>query len=283
MVKEMTDKILVLGATGNVGAPLVKALLAKGETVQAASRSGKPVEGAEGVVFDIADPATFAAAFEGVNRVYLMLPAGYVAAKELLLPVVGAAVSRGAKIVFQSVFGVEADDSIPYRQVEIAIEKSGVPYVILRPNWFADNFHTYWKAGLGHGVIAVPAAEGRSSFIDVRDIATSAAAVLTTDRFDGRAFNLTGPEALGYAEAARILSGVVGKPIVYTPVEDDAFIALLTGAGVPADYAGLLTSIFYPVRQGWTAAPTGDVETLTGTAPRSVETYAADNAAALTA
>jgi uncharacterized protein YbjT (DUF2867 family) len=282
-MEEMTNKILVLGATGNVGTPLVKALLAKGEAVKAASRSGKPVEGAEGVTFDYADPSSVAAAFDGVDRLYLMLPAGYVAAKEMLLPVVEAAVARNVKIVFQSVFGVEADDSIPYRQVEIAIEKSGVPYVILRPNWFADNFHTYWKAGLDHGVIAVPAADGKSSFIDVRDIAASAAAALTTDRFDGRAFNLTGPEALGYADAAEILSGVVGKPVAYKPVEDDAFIALLTGAGVPADYAGLLTSIFYPVRQGWTAAPTGDVETLTGKAPRSVATYAADNAAALTA
>jgi len=279
----MTKKILVLGATGNVGRPLVKALLAKGEAVKAASRSGKPVEGAEGVVFDYADPASFGPAFDGVDRTYVMLPAGYVAAKELLLPVVEVAAARGVKIVFQSVFGVEADDSIPYRQVEIAIEKSGVPYVILRPNWFADNFHTYWKAGVDHGVIAVPAGDGQSSFIDVRDIAESAAAALTTDRFDGRAFNLTGPEALGYADAATILSGVVGKEIAYAPVEDEAFIGILTGAGVPGDYAQLLTSIFYPVRQGWTAAPTGDVETLTGKSPRSVATYAADNAAALTA
>jgi len=283
MVKEMTNKILVLGATGNVGTPLVKALLAKGEAVKAASRSGKPVEGAEGVVFDFNDPATFAPAFEGVDRAYVMLPGGNSAVAELLRPVVEAAVARGVKIVFQSVFGVDADDSIPYRQVEIAIEKSGVPYVILRPNWFSDNFHTYWKVRLDHGVIAVPAGEGKSSFIDVRDIAESAAAALTTDRFDRRAFNLTGPEALGYADAATILSGVVGKPVAYKALEDDAFIALLTGAGVPADYAGLLTSIFYPVRQGWTAGPTGDVETLTGKSPRSVETYALDNAAALTA
>lgn len=279
----MSKTILVLGATGNVGRPLVKALLAQGETVRAASRAGKPVEGAEGVAFDYADPAGFGPAFEGVDRAYVMLPAGHVAAKELLLPVVEAAAARGVKMVFQSVFGVEADDSIPYRQVEIAIETSGVPYVILRPNWFADNFHTYWKAGVDHGGIAVPAADGRSSFIDVRDIAESAAAALTTDRFDGRAFNLTGPAALGYAEAAAILSKTVGRPIAYQPVEDEPFIALLAGAGVPEDYARLLTSIFYPVRQGWTAAVTGDVEALTGRPPRSVETYAADNAAALKA
>jgi uncharacterized protein YbjT (DUF2867 family) len=277
----MAGKILVLGATGNVGGPLVQALLAKGETVRAASRSGKPVGAAEGLVFDYADPATFGPAFSDVDRAYIMLPAGHVAVKELLLPVIEAAVSRKVKVVFQSVFGVDADDSIPYRQIEIALEKSGVAFVILRPNWFSDNFHTYWKAGIDHGQIAVPAGEGKSSFIDVRDIAGSAAAALTTDRFDGRAFNLSGPEALGYAEAAAILAKVAGRPIAYGAVDDATFIGILTGAGVPADYATFLASIFHPVREGWTAAVTGDVEELTGKAPRSVATYAADNAEAL--
>jgi len=279
----MVGKILVLGATGNVGTPLVKALRTQGQAVKAASRSGKPVEGAEGVVFDYADPSTFGPAFEGVDRAYVMLPSGYVNAKELLLPVIEAAKARQVKVVFQSVFGVDADDSIPYRQVEIALEKSGLPYVILRPNWFSANFQPYWKAGIDPGQIAVPAGEGKSSFIDVRDIAASAAAALTSDRFDGKAFNLTGPKALSYGEAAKILSDVIGKPVAYTAISDEAFIGILTGAGVPNDYATFLASIFYPVREGWTAAVTGDVETLTGKAPRSLETYAKDNAQALKA
>lgn len=279
----MSGKILVLGATGNVGGPLVAALQAKGETVRAASRSGKPVNGAEGVVFDFADPSTFGPAFEGVDRAYVMLPGGYVDSKDLLLPVIAAAAEHGVKVVFQSVLGVDADDSIPYRQVELALERSGVPFVILRPNWFADNFQTYWKPGLDHGVIALPAGDGKSSFIDVRDIADSAAAALTTDRFDGRAFNLTGPEAFGYAEAAELLAPAVGKPITYKPISDAEFIGILTGAGVPADYASFLASIFHPVREGWTAGVTGDVETLTGKAPRSLADYIAANAAALAA
>ena len=240
----MSNKILVLGATGNVGTPLVKALVAKGENVKAASRTGKAVEGAEGVVFNYTDPDTFGPALDGVDRAYVMLASGSVDAIGLLTPVLEAAFAKKVKVVFQSVFGVDADDSIPYRQIEIAIEKSGVPYVILRPNWFSDNFHTYWKAGIDHGQIAVPAGDGKSSFIDARDIAASAAAALTTDAFNGRAFNLT-------------------------------------GVGVPADYAGFLASSVYPVREGWTAAVTTDVETLTGKAPRSVETYAKDHIAAL--
>lgn len=275
-------KILVLGATGHIGGPLVEALLARGEAVKAASRAGAPVGAAEGVAFDVTAP-DFDQAFDGVDRLYLMLPTGYVAAKELLLPVVAAAATRDVKIVFQSVFGVDADDDIPYRQVEIAIEKAGVPYVILRPNWFADNFHAFWKAGIDHGQIGVPAAEGKTSFIDVRDIAASAAAALTSSEFDGQAFNLTGPEALGYAEAAAILTEVLGRKIVYTALDDDSFIAMLTGAGVPEDYARFLTAIFYPVREGWTAKVTDGVQTLSGFAPRDLRRYAQDNIARLSA
>ena len=237
--------------------------------------------GAEAVVFDYTRPETFATAFAGVDRAYVMLPAGYVNQKELLLPVIQAAAERRVKVVLQSAFGVDADDAIPYRQVEIALEKSGTPYVILRPNWFSDNFHTFWKAGIAHGQIALPAGEGKSSFIDVRDIAQSAAAALTTDRFDGQAYNLTGPEAIGYGQAAQLLSAVIGKPVAYTPIDDQAFITMLVGAGVSVDYAGFMAAIFYPVREGWAAAVTDHVQILTGKPPRSLETYARDHVSVL--
>ncbi|MBY8039820.1 SDR family oxidoreductase [Vibrio fluvialis] len=275
------NKVLVLGASGHVGQPLVAELLAKGEQVKAASRSGKAFGAAEGVVFDFADPTTFDAAFDGVDRAYVMLPGGYVESKALLEPVIQAAAERNVKVVFQSVLGVDADDSIPYRQVEIALENSGVPYVILRPNWFADNFHTYWKAGIDQGVIGVPAGKGKSSFIDVRDIASSAAAALTTNRFDNQAFNLTGPEALSYAQAAQKISAALGKPVAYQAMDEGAFCDLLKSVGVPTDYAEFLTSIFYPVREGWTAGVSDAVATLTDKAPRSLDEYIADHLAEL--
>ncbi|AHK00816.1 MULTISPECIES: SDR family oxidoreductase [Rhizobium/Agrobacterium group] len=277
----MTGKILVIGSTGTIGTPLVKALLARGESVKAASRTGKAAEGAEGVRFDYTDASTYTDAFDGVDRLFLILAGGRLDAIDALTPVVEEAARRNVKIVFLSVFGVDADDSIPYRQVELKIIASGAPYVILRPNWFADNFHTYWKAGIEHGQIAVPAGEGKSSFIDVRDIADSAAAALTSTAFDNKAFNLTGPKAFSYGEAAAIISQAIGKPVGYSAVSDDVFIGILTGAAVPKDYAAFLASIFYPVREGWTSAVTGDVETLTGHAPRSLETYVADHVAAL--
>ncbi len=274
----MAGKILVLGATGNVGKPLVAELIARGERVKGASRSGVAVPGAEGVQFDFADDATFIPALEGVDRAYVLAPTGTLDPVGTLLPFLRLAVERKVKIVLQSVYGVDADDSIPYRQVELFLERSGAPYVILRPNWFTDNFQIFWLEGIRHGVISVPAGEGKSSFIDVRDIAASAATALTTSRFDGQAFNLTGPQAVSYGEAAAILSKASGRTIAYKPATDSEFIAVLVGAGVPKAYAEFLAAIFHPVREGWTAAVSNAVQTLTGKAPRSVEAYAEEHA-----
>lgn len=279
----MAGKILVLGANGTVGSKVVRALIERGETVKAATRKATPIDGAEAVAFDYQDPSTFCPALDGVDRIFVLTPSGHLDPVRLLTPIITAAGARGIKIVLMSVIGVDADDSIPYRQVELLLEKTAAPFVILRPNWFCDNFQNYWIEGIRHGAIAVPAADGKTSFIDARDIAESAAAALTSDAFNGRAFNLTGPEALSYGDAAAILSRVTGKQITYTPVDDDTFVGILTGAGVPADYARFLASIFHPVREGWVAKPTGDVKTLTGHEPRSLETYARDNVAALSA
>lgn len=272
--------ILVMGATGTVGQHLVSQLLANDHTVIAATRSGQQLPNNPNlstVEINLTTPTSFENALNGVDSVFMMLPSGQIQIEEILLPLVKVAAEKNIKIVMQSVFGVDADDNIPYRKVEIALENSGTPYVILRPNWFADNFHTFWLPGVQSGVIALPAGEGASSFIDARDIAASAAAALTSSEFDNQAFNLTGPAALTYTQAAELISAQLGKPVQYQGVSDEAFIAGLVDAGVPQDYAEFLASIFYPVRENWTSAVTNDVATLTGTAPRSLATYLVDN------
>lgn len=164
----MSDKILVTGATGNVGLPTVWALRAIGLAVKAAPREGRDFDGAEGVSFDYRQSTTFGSARDGVDRVFVLLPVGSVDALAVAMPFIDAAVSRGVKAVFHSVFGVEADATNPYRQIETALEVSGGSFVILRPNWFADNFHRSWKEAIEQGKIVVPAADGKSSFIDAR-------------------------------------------------------------------------------------------------------------------
>lgn len=275
-------KILVSGASGTVGSLLVKALVAQGESVKAGSRSSQgrsAFAGAEVVRFDYTDRSTFGPAFEGVDRLYLLMPADNLEVEACLLPVIAFAAARGVKIVMQSVMGVEVDPRDPYRKVELALEASGTSWVILRPNWFADNFHGIWAPALAHGQIALPAGEGASSFIDARDIAACAAAALTSDRFDGQGFTLTGPAAIGYAEASALLSRAAGRSIAYTPIDDRAFVAMLHGVGVPQANGWMLAELFAAVRDGHTAAVSDDVERMTGQPPRSLERYVVDHAA----
>ena len=276
----MAGKILVLGATGTVGRPLVAALLAKGEAVKAASRGGAAIGAAEGVAFDLTRPELFAGALAGVDRIYVCSPTGIVDAAGLLRPFLEAAIGTGAKIVVHTAIGVEASDAIPLRQVELQIEGSGVPYVILRPNWFMDNFASYWLAAIQRdGVFSVPAGEARTSFIAASDIALAAAAALTSDRFDGQALVLTGDEALNYGEAAALLSQATGREIAYVPGDEAALVAYLTGQGVTPDYAQLLVAIFQPVAAGWCAAVTPDFRALTGQRAKRLADYVAENAA----
>jgi uncharacterized protein YbjT (DUF2867 family) len=275
----MTGKILVTGATGNTGAYLVETLVARGEKVKAASRLGKTVGGAEAVRFDLTDPSTYPAAFDGVDRTFLVIPAGYLNNVQFLDGFIRHAAERRVKVVFQTAFGVGNDPTSPYRKAELVLESSGTPFVILRPNWFSDNFNTFWLPGIRRGIIAVPAGDGKSSFIDTRDIGDSAVAALTSPAFDGKGFELTGPQALDYAEAAETISKIIGKPIRYEPLTSEAFVAMLTRTGMPEDYAAHLAELFTMVPKGWTAAVTDAVETLTGKPARSLAAYAAHNRA----
>lgn len=274
----MAGTILVLGGTGTVGAKLVNALRAKGEAVRTASRN--PVADGE-VRFDFSDAETFAEAFNGVDRVYMLSPAGYSDQVGTVSPVMQFAIGRKLKIVLQTAMGVDVSDAVPLRKLELILQKSGTPHVILRPNWFSDNFGSYWLNQVRAGMLRLPAADGRTSFVDARDIAASAAAALTSDRFDGQALDLTGPEAITYGQAAEKLSKTTGKTVSYTPVDKETFVSETVQAGVPPIYAGLLGEIFGYVQMGAAERTTDSVLKLTGTAPRTLDSFLNDNAAHL--
>lgn len=279
--------ILIIGSTGTVGAHLSQQLVQQGHQVRGATRSAEhPVEGVEPVQLDLTGPETFAAALAGVQRLFVLAPGGHADSYSFLKPFLTAAVASETleRVVLMTALGVEHDDTIPLRRLELLLQASDLPTVVLRPTWFSQNFHTFW----GHGVrefntLALPAADARVAFIDARDIAASAAAALTRDDLTGdSAWELTGPEALTHAEAAAVLADVTGAPISYSPIDDDAFRAQLAPSGLSDDYIELLVALFGAVRMGVADTVTDHVERLTGAAPRSVRDYAVDHKALLT-
>jgi uncharacterized protein YbjT (DUF2867 family) len=271
--------VLVTGATGTVGRHVVSELTRRGQRIRALSRSPAidlHPSAVEQVRFDYGDPTTFEPALSEVDRVFVLSPTGHVDSDQFTAPFLELACARVAKLVVVTVQGADAGLVSSHNQLERRIERCGVPFVILRPTWFADNFHTFWRPGIVRdGVIPLPAAESRSAFVDARDIAACAACALTTSDHDGQRYVLTGPTALTYGEAASVLSNASGRSIRYVDVAEDAFEREVVQAGMPPDYAKLIVGLLRLVRAGVTSEVTDAIRVMTGAAPRSFNDYAA--------
>ena len=270
---------LVVGASGTVGSELSRRLAERGHQVR---RATSRTPGVGQVALDLVSGAGVQAAFAGVDRAFLLAPPGHVNQHELLIPLIDAARAQGVqKLVLMSAMGADAADDLPLRRAELALIGSGLAWNVIRPNWFMQNFHTFWLDGIrSQGRILLPVGRAKGSFIDARDIADVAAQLLSTRDFDGQAFDLTGARALDHDEAAEILSRASGRRIVFEDITPEAMFAALVAHGVPQPYAGFLVTILGYFKAGAAARTTDAVQRITGHAPRSFEDYARDHRAA---
>src|SRR5919197_5687476 len=194
----MAETILVTGATGTVGSEVVKQLLsAKGRReeedmiVKVAARSANDTTfknvGVQVVQLDYNKSDTLSAALRGIDKLFLLTPfqSNMV---DLTSNLVNGAKNTGVKyIVKQSVLGADAEPGITpsrlHRQAENIIEESGIPFTFLRPNFFMQNFITFYSHFIKtQGAFYVPAGDAKASFVDVRDIAAVAVQALSRNR-----------------------------------------------------------------------------------------------------
>ncbi len=273
------SKTLVVGASGTVGSELVRLLGARGhDVVRTTHRT--PTLAAQ-VQVDLATRQGLEAAFEGVDRAFLLSPPGFANQDELLVPLIDEARRRALKkVVLMSAMGANADPAAPLRKAELALENSGLAWNIIRPNWFMQNFHTFWLQGIReHGAIFLPVGRARGSFIDARDIAAVAAELLSRADLDGCDFDLTGPEALDHHEVAAILSRETGRVIGFEDITPEAMLEGLLGAQVPRAYAEFLVLILGFFKAGYAERTTDAVQAILGRAPGRFAQYAKDHRA----
>lgn len=272
--------ILVVGASGTVGSALASLLESAGHAVRRATSRPPQAEGQ--VQLDLQTQAGSAAALAGADAAFVMAPPGHVRQDLLLKPFIDQARVAGvAKLVLMSAMGANAFEAAPLRQAELHLERSGLAWNVIRPNWFMQNFNTFWLHGIQtQGKILLPTGTAKGSFIDARDIAAVAAALLSSSSFDRQAFDLTGPEALDHAQVAAVLSQVTGRPIVYEEIAPQALRPGLLQAGLPADYADFLLMILAAFKEGHAERTTDAVQAITGRAPGTLLQYAQDYRAA---
>ncbi len=270
------SKTLVIGAGGTVGTELTRLLKAKGETViRATSQKNKL---SDHVYVDLVGKEGVKEALQNIDKLFLLSPPGHVNQNELLNPVIDQAKMAGVKkIVLMTAMGANAVEEAPFRQVELHLIKSGIEYNIIRPNWFMQNFNSYWLHGIKtQGLIQLPVADAKGSFIDARDIAACAAVLLTSNQFKNQEFDLTGGEALNHLEVAQILTKATAKNIGYQNISPGQMYEALIAAQLPKPYVEFMLMILEFFKLGYSERITDSVEKITGRKPIKFTTYAQD-------
>ncbi len=270
-----SSPVLVTGATGTVGAPLVRALCEAGAPVRAATRhpGSDPEEGVEEVRFDLTDPTTWSAAFTGVETMFLLRPPQVGDVRRDVAPALRAARAIGVRhVVLLSVQGADRLKVVPHARLESWLRDSGMAWTFVRPSFFTQNLAQVHGAQVReHDELLMPAGRGRTAFVDAVDVAAvAAAALLDPGAHAQQAYTPTGPEALTYDEVAVRLSDVLGRRITYRAPGLVEYVRRARAWGMPTSMVAVTSVIYTTARLGIAAGLTDDVHAVTGRAPTGV-------------
>ena len=286
----MTSTILVTGSTGNVGSQVVKQLAAIGAKVRGAVHSTSKANalkdlGVEPVELDFNKPETIQAALAGVEKIYFLTPL-VPNMVEIAASFVEAAKQAQVKhIVRQSALGATAHVNITLskwqHEVENIIEKSGIPFTFLRPNSFMQNYaNALGRMIKTESAFYLPLENAKVSLVDIRDIAAVAVAVLTQKGHEGKAYEITGSEAISNEQIAEIISSVVGRKINYVSISEEEACQNFRKAKGLTEPVEALIELYGFQRAGYGSVVSPVVEQITGKKPISFDQFARDYAEA---
>jgi uncharacterized protein YbjT (DUF2867 family) len=276
--------VLVLGASGNVGAATVRALTARDISVRCGVTHPArfpAVPGTETVELDLFNPDTFLRAVDGALGLFLLRPPPVSKVGPTLNALTDAAVSAGVQhVVFSSVAGADTNRVVPHHRVETHLREHAPSWTILRPGFFAQNLTDAYRRDITQDDrIYLPAGNGRVAFIDTRDIGEVAGTVFADPAAHrGKGYTLTGPRAVTFAEVADILSVTVGRTITYEPATVLGYGRHLRNRKLPLTQVAVQTVLHTGLRRGDAEAVDPTLERVLGRPGRTLEQYVLEHA-----
>jgi uncharacterized protein YbjT (DUF2867 family) len=281
-----SGKILVTGATGNVGSALLGYLTTTDADFRALIRDESKVQalrdrGVEAIVADFLKPETLGPALEGVSTIFLLTPINPDQVTQAS-NVIEAARESGndPRVVRLSVH--QASHEAPARisrhhaEIEDELISSGLPYTFLRPQSFMQNTLIAARTVASEGKIYQPFKDGKLGMIDARDIGEVASKVLTEGGHEGKVYTLTGPAAISFYDVAEALSEVLGKEVSYVAVPLEKAKEAMLNIGIPEWRADALNEYAKAHSEGYSDWTIDDFEQLTGHPPSSYMKFASD-------
>jgi len=273
--------IVVTGATGHLGRLVVESLLQRGVAADQVVATGRSVEkladlADRGVVVrraDYTDPGSLKEAFEGAEKVLLVSSSEIGQRDAQHVNVIDAASAAGVGlVVYTSITRADSSGMAlaeEHRATEEYLRESGVPFVLLRNDWYIENYTEQLPAVLEHGALVGSAGDGRISAATRGDYAEAAAVVLTTPGHEGRTYELAGP-SFTLADVAAVVSAASGREVSYVDVPSAKLAEVLVGAGVPEPLAQVLADSDLGIARGDLEEPSGELEQLLGRQPVSL-------------
>ncbi len=280
------QKILVTGATGNVGTQVIKALIEKSNPIEiyAGIRDLNEIKNPQAaikyVAFDFENNATQIEALKNCDILFLLRPPQLANTKKYFAPFIQSAKEAKIKhIIFLSVQGVEKSTIIPHHKIEKLIVESGIPYTFLRPAYFMQNFIGNLKNDLvARKRIFLPAGKSKFTLVDVQDLG-KVTAEITADLKNhvNKAYELTSLEKLNFKEMAEKLSSGLGVKIKYVSPNLLNFYFTKVREGMPAGLVLVMIMLHYFPRFQKEPEITNTIEKITGWLPVGFEQFIEEN------
>jgi len=280
------SQILLTGGTGRIGGELARMLRDSNQRVRAISRNPERAEflkrlGVEILREDLSKPNDLAAVTAGVQQLFL-LSSDHPLQAERECALLDAAVRAGVRrVVKVSAFAAGLEPPISYgvqhRRTEDYLRASGLAWTILRPYMFMQNFCEFGDLIASKKMFMAPFGKTKIALIDARDVAAVAHAVIMEGEHESQVYELTGPAAISCTDVARILAEVLGHPVRYKSVPAWLAGLAMRREGVAAWDVKMRKQLFGMIKAGGEAQTNDLVETITGTAARSLEVFARDH------
>ncbi len=253
------DKVLVTGATGQLGSLIVGHLLQKLPASRIVAGGRNATRAPAGVEFrhlDYSAPATIAAALHGVTRVVLVSGSEVGKRVPQHQAVIEAAAAAGVRLLgYTSILKADTNPFLlatEHRETEAVLARSKVPYILLRHGWYSENYASSAPVAIQFGVVQSASGHGRFSTATRDDYAAGdAALILRDDHQPGQAYELAGSTSFNKYEYAELLSRKSGKKVVVKDLAEAEYAAALMQAGVPEVFARIVADYDAKSADGW--------------------------------
>jgi uncharacterized protein YbjT (DUF2867 family) len=280
-IRRVDNKILITGATGNIGKELIKALKSKNVNFAALTTKDEKIEGVETIKADFADIESLKNAMKGVSTLFLLLPSHPDAIK-LGENAINVAKECGVNHVVRSSGSFANPNSELFLEKLLGttdkyLKESGINYTITAPSCFMQNFCTTMLNDYKSGVIYQSAGEGKISWVDVRDIAAvNVEVLLNPKKFTNKELIITGQESLNYQETINQLNEITEKETKYVAITKEFATQTLIGMNFPQFFIDLIISLNESINLGHFTETNDTIEKVTGKKPITFKQFVTD-------